>query len=84
MNRLEPVQPAGVEEPIDALLLFNSCIVIGVLVGLLGAAIGQLIWLIILFPIGMGFAVGMAATLVINARKVRAPALAMICGGSGP
>ncbi len=83
MNSLKPVRPLGAQEPFDVLLLLVSCIAIGILAGLLAAGIGQFIWLIILFPIGMGFAVGMGATVVIKARKVRAPLIAMLCAGLG-
>ncbi len=83
MNRLKPVRPAGVEEPFDVLLLLVACIVIGVLAGALAHAIGTFIWLIVIFPLAMGFAVGMGAGMVIQARKVRAPLIAVLCAGLG-
>ncbi len=83
MNRLKPLRPAGVEEPFDVLLLLVACIVIGVLVGALAHGIGTFIWLIVVFPLAMGFAVGMGAGTVIRARKVRAPLIAVLCAGLG-
>jgi len=83
MKHLKPVVPAGLEEPGDVPLLLGACLVIGALVGAIGWGIGQFIWLLIIFPMAMGFGVGIAGGAVVKNRRVRAPLVAMACAFLG-
>jgi hypothetical protein len=52
----------------------------GLVFGGLAFALSRLVWLIVLFPIGLGIAAGAILSSVITRQKVRNPALAVVAG----
>ena len=72
---------AGNKVPIDGcLLLILFALGGGLLAGGLAVAISRFVYLIIAFPIGMGFVGGTITAVAVRLGKVRHPRLAMLAG----
>ncbi len=63
-------------------LLFLSVAILGggLILGGLASALSRIVWLIFVFPIGLGLIAGMILGFVIVAQKIRFPALAFLAG----
>jgi hypothetical protein len=77
---MQPYQPAN-KAPLPGLLLLTlTALVGGVAIGGIVSFVSRLIYLIILFPIGMGFAGGAAVMVMVKRGKVRFPLVAAAFG----
>ena len=83
MAKMKRAEPLGLDGPGDAVVFFLGVVLVGVLVGALAHGIGTFIRLLLLFPLGMGLLVGLGAAFLVQWRKVRAPALAVLVAALG-
>src|SRR5688500_9262655 len=74
---MTPYKPSGKSRPGGTLLFVLGTLAAGLAVGAMANAIGQYFRLLILFPIGMGVAVGAVAWFFVDWGKVRAPVLVL-------
>ncbi|MDD4889028.1 MAG: hypothetical protein PHU85_03790, partial [Phycisphaerae bacterium] len=81
---VQPYKPEGGFEPTGVVLLLAVMLATAVVTGFAAHLIGRFIYLILLFPVGIGFAVGFAGSKVTTKSKVRSPLigglLGFVCG----
>jgi hypothetical protein len=79
----EPYEPDGGCSFGGGALLIGLSLPAGVLLGFVASFIGQWMYLILIFPLGIGLLLGLAGALGIKVGKVRSPWLAGLAGFIG-
>lgn len=77
---MQPYKPSNKAPLTGVLLLFFLSIICGILLGLLTFAISNFIYLILLFPMGLGLIGGIITSVGVDKGKVRSPILGGLFG----
>jgi hypothetical protein len=77
---MKPFQPSGVIPPLGLLLLAAAVLVGGAVIGVAVSFLSNFVYLILVFPMGMGLAGGALLAAAVRAGKVRSPVAAMVAG----
>lgn len=80
---MKAYQPSGHSESGAPIVLLLAGLAAGAAAGAIAHYVGNWFRLLILFPLGMGLAVGMASGVLVTSRKVRAPILAAALAFAG-
>jgi hypothetical protein len=80
---MKPYVPSGKSDEGSALVLIGAALLAGLAMGGLVNVIGQFIRLLLVFPAGMGLGVGLVASRICAARRIRAPGLVFFAALAG-